>query len=285
MLAKGISLSVTRARKDFTPAQRAEIYVRDRATCCFSGANLWLLDSHLRPGYETDWADHVKPSARGGSSDQSNGVCASHTFNAKKRHNTADNAYLFERGLPTWRYFSIFGPLSIEQANRLNRLANLAIPDWYFNRAVALVLLGFDYRCRSDLYQEYPRRDDKYWFRAAYRKLTEHQHSNQTPTLEERQLVIRPTEIQSYWLAIRDISSERDLVRGIEPLFEIYKANFTAWARYFFDAETDKERLHALRYAERKAGLTGDTLQCIHDDYALRTQTQMGDRCLGLLRV
>ena len=262
---------MTRKRKDFTPAQRAEIYIRDRATCCFSGANLWLLDSPLRPGYETDWADHVKPSARGGASDPSNGVCASHTFNAKKRHNTADNAYLYERGLPTWRYFSIFGPLRSKQIGRLNRLASLVISDWYFNRAITLVLIGFDYRCRLELYEERTHRDDRYWFRAAYRKLAEHQRLS-TDSLEKRGIVIKPTEVQRCWLEIRNVSSEATLISAISPLFTIYRANYIAWARYFYDADTDKQRISAHRRAERSTGLTADTLQCIRDDYALRNK-------------
>jgi hypothetical protein len=88
-------------RKNFTDIQKAQIFVRDRATCCFSGANLWLLDSPLRPGIETDWVDHVLPSARGGGNDIDNGVCASRTYNSLKRHNTDDNFYLFKNGLPT----------------------------------------------------------------------------------------------------------------------------------------------------------------------------------------
>ncbi len=187
---------MTGKRKEFTQLQRAEIYVRDRATCCFSGANLWLLDSPLRPGYETDWADHIIPTARGGSSDPTNGVCAGHTFNAKKRHNTAGNAYLFENGLPTWRFFSIFGPLGNAQIARLGRLASLVISDWYFNRAIALILLGFDYRCQFQLYHENPHRDDRYWFRAAYRKLAAHQRLSDY-TLEKRGIVIKPTGASS----------------------------------------------------------------------------------------
>ena len=262
---------MTRNRKGFTSAQRAEIYVRDRATCCFSGANLWLLDSPLRPGYETDWADHVKPSARGGVSDPSNGVCAAHTFNAKKRHNTADNAYLFEKGLPTWRYFSIFGPLRSEQIARLDRLASLVIADWYFNRAITLVFLAFDYLCRFELYNEKPHRDDSYWFRAAYRKITEHQRLSED-SLEKRGIIIKPTEVQLCWLEIRKVSSEPKLIKAISPLLTIYRANFRAWARYFYDADTDKQRLSAYRLAERSTDLTADTLQCIRDDYALRNK-------------
>lgn len=75
------------ANNGFTDKQKAAIFVRDRATCCFSGANLWLLDAPLRVGWQSDWVDHRKPKSRGGMADIENGVCASHTFNMKKRNN------------------------------------------------------------------------------------------------------------------------------------------------------------------------------------------------------
>jgi len=53
-------------RTEFSDRQKAEIFARDRATCCFSGANLWLLDAPLRPGFQMGWVDHIRPSSRGG---------------------------------------------------------------------------------------------------------------------------------------------------------------------------------------------------------------------------
>jgi prevent-host-death family protein len=78
--------------KPFSDKEKAKIYARDRATWCFSGANLWLLDAPLRCGWQSDWVDHVKPRSRGGSAGLKNGVFASHTFNSKKRNNTANTA-------------------------------------------------------------------------------------------------------------------------------------------------------------------------------------------------
>lgn len=263
---------MSKTRIDFTDAQRAAIYARDRATCCFSGANLWLLDSPLRPGYERDWADHVRPSARGGSSDESNGVCASHTFNGKKRHNSADTAYLFERGLPTWRYFDIFGHLTPVQTARLDRLSRLTPKDWYLNRAVGQVLLGFDYRCRLERYKKQPQRDDRYWFRAAYRKVMEHQTFDTGPSLEDRGIVAEPGATVLLWNDMMTAESERSFLLTVEPHHSIYHANFLVWTRYFYDSESDAEKRQALHYAEKARGLTDDTLRCIQQDYALRTQ-------------
>ena len=256
-------------RTDFTPAQRAAIFARDRATCCFSGANLWLLDAPLRPGYQIDWADHVKPSARGGESVVENGVCASHTFNAKKRHNSADTCYLFEWGLPTRVYFDIFGPMSANQTARLRRLGNLLPADWFFNRALGSILIGFDYRCRLERYDESPKRDDQYWFGAAFRKLSEFQKL-QTASLEEREIVANPTVILTLWLNLRDVGSIEQLHARLHPLYAAYRANFRAWQKYFFDAETPAEKLAALKSAEAAVGLSGDTLVCIKADFDLR---------------
>lgn len=258
------------SRVEFTDAQRAKIFVRDRATCCFSGANLWLLDAPLRPGFERDWVDHIKPAARGGKTEESNGVCASHTFNAKKRHNTADHAYLFERGLPTWRYFSLFGTLPPAQVERLTRLARLVEADWYFNRAVGLVLLSFDQRCRLARYEERPQRDDQYWVRAAYRKIAEFQQCPGDSTMEARGLVPTPNDMQQAWLGLRQSASPQQFAAALKPLFATYQANFLPWAKYFLEAESERQRLAALRFAERRPNLSPYVLDCIRADYQLR---------------
>ena len=258
---------MAKIRKEFTDIQKAYFFARDRATCCFSGANLWLLDAPLRPGYQRDWADHVRPSARGGGSEEGNGVCASHTFNAKKRHNSADTAYLFEEGQPTQLYFDIFGPLSEEQAERLARLAQLEPADWFFNRAMGLILHAFDYRIGRDWYDQRPSRDDKYWLRAALRKLTEYQHYRELKTLEFRGIIRKPDDFQQSWLELRTISTERELLKIVEPLYRTYRTNALSWAKYFWDAVTPKQRLSAVRFAERTAGLTHDTLHCIKQAY------------------
>ncbi len=257
-------------RKEFTDIQRARIFCRDRATCCFSGVNLWLLDAPLRPGYQRDWADHVRPSARGGASDEANGVCASHTFNAKKRHNSADTAYLFHRGVPTTLHFEMFGAISGSQSERLTRLSRLTPGDWFFNRAIGLVLHAFDYRIGRDWYGDYPSRDDAYWLRAAFRKLLEFQRLGEAESLESRGIIRQPDDFQRTWLELRTVSTERELSRCIAPLFHTYRSNALAWAKYFWDAKTDKQRASAVRFAERCTKLTHDTLKCIREAHNLR---------------
>ncbi len=40
---------MARPRDEFTDRQKAEIFVRDRALCCFSGKSLWALDYGAGP--------------------------------------------------------------------------------------------------------------------------------------------------------------------------------------------------------------------------------------------
>ena len=131
-------------RKEFTDGQKATINKRDRATCCFSGANLWLLDSPLRAGWQSDWVDHVSPKSRGGKGDLSNGACASHTYNMKKRNNPADTTFLFKAGHPTPLFFELFGVPDPQVTSRLERLAKLNEVDWYFNRAITWIFEAFN---------------------------------------------------------------------------------------------------------------------------------------------
>lgn len=52
-------------RAEFTDQQKAEIYVRDRALCSYSGLSLWLLDDGASDIFNIDWVDHYLPAARG----------------------------------------------------------------------------------------------------------------------------------------------------------------------------------------------------------------------------
>jgi hypothetical protein len=158
-------------RTEFTDRQKAEIYVRDHATCCFSGKSLWILDHGVSPTWEVDWVDHVRPSTRGGKAEIENGVCASYTFNMKKRANGADNIYFFRNGAPTTVFCQYYGELSPELSVQLVRLGRLQASDWYFNRCLFNVFLAYEYRCRKNRYGSTPKRTDSYWLTAAWKRL------------------------------------------------------------------------------------------------------------------
>lgn len=264
------SSKVAHKRKEFTDKQKADIYVRDRATCCFSGANLWLLDSPLRPGVQTDWVDHVLPSASGGGNGIDNGVCASHTYNAKKRNNTADTFYLFEHGLPTSGYFDVFGVIAPEQVARLQRLSCLAVEDWFFNRAMTWIIEGLNDRCSREFYDSNYVRDADYWFGAAYRKILSYQKIARADSLEDRGIVEHPDEIAQQWLALRYVESRDALVDVADELFSIYRDNYIAWGSYFWDSESPSELTNAYSKAMESERISSDVRDCIECDYHLK---------------
>lgn len=265
-------------RKEFTNDQKAEIFRRDKATCCFSGANLWLLDAPLRHGWESDWVDHVRPSSRGGSSETRNGVCASATFNVKKRNNSADTAYLFLEGHPTSLYFELFGPPPAHVISRLKRLSTLEGPDWYFNRMICWVLQAYTHRWGG--LPEYKRKDD-YWLNAAFKKLTEFQRKSERAScsgIDERGLVQDPSDTQLFFLSLRNCDSSEVFKRRALELSPAFTRNSDVWWSYFRPefyaddrAKHDKLRHRAFEKATKlRDQLTADTYDCIQADYFIR---------------
>ena len=250
-------------RTDFSNAQKSVIYARDRATCCFSGVNLWLLDSPLRPGKQTDWVDHVRPSARGGKSVLSNGVCASHTYNAKKRHNSSDNFFLFRNGVPTEGYFELFGVPPIEVRNRLDALQHLEPVDWFFNRCISHTFNAFLDRCHRNYYETEYKRDYSYWSKAAYRKLLDFQRLDSKKSLESRGIVNSPNPIQESWLSLRDADSETSFQSGIASLFPAFERNYRIWARYFWDPESNEEREEVFEEIREDSSIDSEIRSCI----------------------
>ncbi|WP_324733302.1 HNH endonuclease [Pseudomonas paeninsulae] len=129
-------------RLEFSDAQKAEIFVRDRGVCAFSGKSLWMLDYGVSPTYGIDWVDHIIPAARGGDNSTENGVCASHFYNSKKRDNSNDNKFMFRNGRPTSYFFYFYETLPLNIADHLSRFSQAQPSDWYFNRALFRFMLG-----------------------------------------------------------------------------------------------------------------------------------------------
>jgi len=127
-------------RAEFTDEQKAEIYVRDRALCSYSGLSLWLLDYGASDIFNIDWVDHMRPAARGGRAELDNGLCASGLYNMAKR--TGERILLYTEGIPTPDFLRFHGIVPIEVARHLRRFSRLHVSDWYFNRAVFNTLLG-----------------------------------------------------------------------------------------------------------------------------------------------
>jgi hypothetical protein len=127
-------------RAEFTDEQKAEIYVRDRALCSYSGLSTWLLDYGASYIFNIDWVDHIRPAAQGGRADLDNGACACGFYNLKKR--SGSRVRLFSAGQPTAEFLYYHGAISMGVAQHLRRFAKLHYSDWYFNRAVFHTLLG-----------------------------------------------------------------------------------------------------------------------------------------------
>lgn len=262
--------------QNFSDTDKARIFIRDRATCCFSGSNLWLLDAPLRTGCQSDWADHKKPISRGGKADwEKNGVCASHTFNMKKRNNSADTAYLFEKGHPTALCYYLFGSPPSHVTERLQRLSKLQESDWYFNRALTWILEALDFICWKP---DYKRTDGK-WFDAAYKKLRKFQKlQEKCPSLEDRGIIVAPSKTQETLLSIRNCDSLESMKSKTLRLSSQYSRNSQIWWKYFhpedhkddpsqYDAQRRKAYDKACKIRDQ---LTHDTFECIQADYKIR---------------
>lgn len=221
-------------RKEFSEIQKASIYARDRATCAFSGISLWILDNGIRPNWEMDWVDHVRPSAAGGDASLGNGVCASNTFNAKKRDNTSDNVMFFEEGKISESYIRVFGLPPQSVLDQLNRLKYLEPADWFFNRCIGNVFVGLDWRCDLEFKGVRYKRDDMYWFKAGWKRLQVFQRKRPQKTIESRGLVRSPFPFgAANLLRAESIDSFEDYINWIEDIFPVYHANSLALYSYF----------------------------------------------------
>jgi hypothetical protein len=263
------------ARQEFTDSQKAAIYARDRATCCFSGANLWLLDAPLRVGWQSDWVDHVSPKSRGGEATLANGACASHTYNMKKRNNSADTTYLFKGGQPTPLYHELFGVPDALVSNRLQRLSRLEDVDWYFNRTITWILEALNDQWDKPGYK----RTDEYWFKAADKKLNTYRKiQDNVPSLEQRGIMTDPSETQEILLSIRQCDSLTLMKKHVLPPSSQYRRNSQAWWDYFHPEtyvdsakDYDSHRKKAFKRASKiQDQLTTDNFACIQSDFEHR---------------
>lgn len=241
-----------RKRTNFSENQKAEIYARDGATCAFSGISLWLFDHGVRNGYDMDWADHIKPSARGGTSCLDNGICASSTFNAKKRDNGSDNIFFFHHSRITPDYFDVFGPASDELLADLDRRSRLTAADWYLNRSIANVFIAFDWRCRRDIYGQVRKRTDVYWMSSAHKRFQKWKRRRPDATLSERGVlpVNRPFGSDSM-LAIEHVDTEEQFQDWAETLWPAYRLSRLASHQFFSTACPDEKRRVVDEFAER----------------------------------
>lgn len=215
-------------RNDFSHRQKAEIFARDRAICCFSGASLWLLDYGAAPS-SVDWADHITACVRGGKAEIANGACASARYNwVKRQHGSA--IYLFEEGRPTADFFEHHETVSEQIALHLRRFATLQWEDWYFNRALFRVLV-----CANTLGER--RMDGKryargfdYWAAAALKSLEQWRRAGgSVASMRERGLIPkRQTADQTLLLSLKDAKTVTSIKRVIAQITPYVRASRNA---------------------------------------------------------
>lgn len=223
-LASTDAFAVPRA-SNFTNRQKAELFVRDRATCAYTGRSLWLLDGGADPHFEVDWADHIVPVSQGGESTLTNGLCAGYQANSEKRDIVGMHPFRFRRGRPTREYFRTRKALSQKLIRQFERFSRLHYSDWFFNRAVFRLLLGVLFLSEKGCTRS---RDHNYYARAAlrmqvaWRRITK---KEEVPSLEARGLAPRrPSFDQRSLLTIREESTVEGLLRMMRRLVRPYSA-------------------------------------------------------------
>lgn len=218
------------ARTNFSDDQRAEIFVLDRATCSYSGRNLWIADYGIDPAYAVDWADHIVPASCGGKSVVENGAAASWLYNYL-RGNRQQRLMIFHRGLPTAEHTIHVGIIDPLVTAQLHRFRMLHISDWFLNRAMWHVWIGitFEYERRQGLNRS---RDYNYYAAASLKCLTKWRQlvdKNSIRSLEQRRLVSPTAEVdQQQLLEIRHSTSTRALIDTMHDLFPSYNASAKA---------------------------------------------------------
>lgn len=220
----------------------------------FSGKSLWVLDYGACPLAEWDWVVHIKPAARGGKSEIENGVCASYTFNVKKRANGADKFHLLDPelgGTPSENYFYYFGAISPEWKKQLFRLSRIESSDWYFNRAVSHLMLACYMACHKSDHQ----RKSWYYRNSALKKLKEFKsRGGNCKSLEERGLVKHP-ECEDVQLLLSMIEEQKlsEFDKKLSRLKAIYAENAKAMDAFWNEETISGMRKQAGRIAKNKS--------------------------------
>ena len=218
-------------RTDFSDKQKAAIYERDRAICAFSGKSLWILDYGVSPLWDMDWADHIKPSKRGGKSSVENGICSGAFFNSKKRDNSWDNVYFFKDGKPTSNYYFVHGEIPADLAKILIRNKSMHYSDWYLNRAFARFLIIM-VKNRRKSRGKMDVRDEEYYAKASLKMLREWRkiiNREKVENLEDRGLVPTPVNYdQNELLSLRHTDTVNEIIEKAALLFPMYEASCDA---------------------------------------------------------
>jgi hypothetical protein len=116
----------------FSEGVRAQVFIRDRALCGYSGRGVWLGYAH---GTD-DQCDHIIPVGDGGSDEVTNAITAWWKVNheqGKQKH----LPILFQAGELTAAGRARFTTMPERVAEHLHRMRHLHLSDFYLNRAFA----------------------------------------------------------------------------------------------------------------------------------------------------
>lgn len=197
---------------NFTDRQKAELFVRDCATCAYTGRNLWLLDHGCHPHYQVDWADHLVPVSNGGLSSLENGVCASWAANYRKSNRENTHVVHFVRGAPTAAYLREGNKLTAGLKRYFKGFSTLHYSDWYFNRALFRLWLGVVFLSRKGSTRT---RDDTYYAKASFTILKKWKRivtTEKVSSLEKRGLMpVRITPEHQLLLSVRYAMSVQEI--------------------------------------------------------------------------
>ena len=227
----------------FSSRQRAEIYVRDRATCAFSGKSLWALDHGATPLWQADWVARVPVRGRA-TEPTAGGVCVSDLFRSRRKDEGREPVVFFRDGRATAEYLYFLGVVPEAVRRNLRRLSKLHPSDWYFNRGVVNTMFAVEDRWLRRRGRVY-RRDSHYWARAALRALDAWRKAAAragVPTLEARGLVPKsPSPDQELLLGLRQAESLTEVTRIVSALLPYYRVNARCM-ELLVTAETREER-------------------------------------------
>lgn len=215
-------------RKEFKPHQKAAIFVRDRATCAFSGQSLWYFDAGVRPNHLNDWVDHVVPCTSGGLATEDNGVCASDIHNVRKGAEGTNESYLFRHGQITKFHLYSIGAPSPSVLEGLERRSNLVPSDYYLNRTVGNTYDAFWSRSALEFRGKRYKRDDQYFISAAWKRFEDYRRRRPPENVMARGLVASPMPHGTAELLdlenVTDITSFVEWAESIWPMFRAANA-------------------------------------------------------------
>lgn len=221
------------ARENFSDSQKAEIYSRDHALCCFTGKNLWILDYGASPTYQPDWVDHIIPASKGGKATIDNGILTSAYYNYKRGSNTRDKGYIFHSGFPTGEYYFFYEKITKELSEHIKRFSKLEKADWYFNRALYHIMLGIEYLFNPyDINGNMLKRDSTYYSKASIKKINEWRTMGEEAnlkSLKDRNLIPKNlSHDQKLLLTVINAQTHDDIIKICKKLLPFYKANYKA---------------------------------------------------------